>query len=878
MSGVDASDGDVDGAFADDAAFEDSVCEDSALGDTVPWYALVPPTALAGELPREGVWQALDEAVAAGPVTVVSAPSGFGKTVSVAAWCRGRDDVGWVTASAVTDPRLTLDAGLRAAIRAADPGVRLQVRAGFRTALADAVGRLSRPAILVVDDAHLATGERLCELLMDDVLDTGMLRLVLVGQPALRGAVTCCPSGVGSVVIGGGTLAYAREELRRGYGEQGDALYDATSGWPAAVRFGAASSGARNVLRAAGAPARRAADRLSARVLEDPLLTDYIGEVVLPSLPSASADVFLDTVVLGAFSAELAERVLGFDATAILDRCVEDGMLARLSAGGRSGYRWHDTVVVHGMRLAQRRDPARVRRVEMAAARALWESDPVEAGRFAVRAGEPETAVEILRAGWIRTLLSSNTGALDAFCVSLPAPYDSDPDVLRIRACGRRLIGDVEMCVQLARRALAVDAERAASPTLLTRVADAFLAEPVGGDVDRALTAAEAGLARVPAGESMYERFLVGWVRMRRPGDPAVYVSGMTEIADVAESRGLTELVRNARLEVALLQMLTGRLSAVDAVFAGDRRGGAEAAARFQAGRAGFMRGFAAYWRGDFDEAVDHLAAVVRDPETVEQPRCHAAIYLVAAVVDGGRTDRWDDARAALDALPETATHWPPWDLFRRCGQAQLQSAMGQPERAASLAASLIGEEVGQYTFAWLAAVLRDAGSPAAAMAAVRRARIGGTSTLTRVAVTTTEALLALDAGRHAEAVRLAENALDLASPERLWQPFLRQTPGMRQLLSLLRARRSRHAEIVAELSARRADLATVDTLTDRQEEVLAALRDGSSAGEIAERLGLSVTTVKTHIRTIYRKLGVSSRRDALRATEHTVATVRRIG
>jgi len=42
------------------------------------------------------------------------------------------------------------------------------------------------------------------------------------------------------------------------------------------------------------------------------------------------------------------------------------------------------------------------------------------------------------------------------------------------------------------------------------------------------------------------------------------------------------------------------------------------------------------------------------------------------------------------------------------------------------------------------------------------------------------------------------------------------------------------------------------------------------SMREIAQELGLSLNTVKTHTRAIYRKLGVSARRDAVNALRST--------
>lgn len=52
------------------------------------------------------------------------------------------------------------------------------------------------------------------------------------------------------------------------------------------------------------------------------------------------------------------------------------------------------------------------------------------------------------------------------------------------------------------------------------------------------------------------------------------------------------------------------------------------------------------------------------------------------------------------------------------------------------------------------------------------------------------------------------------------------------------------------------------DVLTPREADVLAQLQLGRSNGEIAVALSVSVETVRTHARSVFRKLGVRSRRE----------------
>jgi two-component system, NarL family, response regulator len=56
--------------------------------------------------------------------------------------------------------------------------------------------------------------------------------------------------------------------------------------------------------------------------------------------------------------------------------------------------------------------------------------------------------------------------------------------------------------------------------------------------------------------------------------------------------------------------------------------------------------------------------------------------------------------------------------------------------------------------------------------------------------------------------------------------------------------------------------------LTAREAEVLELLQDGNTNSEIADALTIGIETVRTHARSIYRKLGVPSRRELARRAQ----------
>ena len=63
--------------------------------------------------------------------------------------------------------------------------------------------------------------------------------------------------------------------------------------------------------------------------------------------------------------------------------------------------------------------------------------------------------------------------------------------------------------------------------------------------------------------------------------------------------------------------------------------------------------------------------------------------------------------------------------------------------------------------------------------------------------------------------------------------------------------------------------------LTPREIEVLAALRDGLSNKAAARRLGISPHTVKFHIKSLFKKLGVASRAEAVvKGLKHQIVEI----
>jgi LuxR family maltose regulon positive regulatory protein len=126
------------------------------------------------------------------------------------------------------------------------------------------------------------------------------------------------------------------------------------------------------------------------------------------------------------------------------------------------------------------------------------------------------------------------------------------------------------------------------------------------------------------------------------------------------------------------------------------------------------------------------------------------------------------------------------------------------------------------------------------------------------------ETTLAITAHERPTARRALQTALALAEPLDARRPFTHAGPGVRELLV-----HQLGSFGTTETFAQRALAAGTNqhrhtTLSERELTVLELLPSMLSLDEIATDLTVSVNTVKSHVRSIYTKLGVSSRRTAV--------------
>jgi LuxR family maltose regulon positive regulatory protein len=209
--------------------------------------------------------------------------------------------------------------------------------------------------------------------------------------------------------------------------------------------------------------------------------------------------------------------------------------------------------------------------------------------------------------------------------------------------------------------------------------------------------------------------------------------------------------------------------------------------------------------------------------------------------------------------------------------EAGLLAASGDAQAARSL---LDRAQASVEVAIVLASMQLAEGNPAGAAATVAPYLNGPASTFSLALLVRAwllDALAARALADHDRAFRSLERALLLAGQEGFRLAFLRAGSGCRALLTEQLGRDTAHRQLVVDLlqlldaapgppaglPPKQAALA--EPLSEREQTVLRYLEGELSSVEIANELYVSVNTVRTQVKSIYRKLGVSGRREAIR-------------
>jgi LuxR family maltose regulon positive regulatory protein len=250
----------------------------------------------------------------------------------------------------------------------------------------------------------------------------------------------------------------------------------------------------------------------------------------------------------------------------------------------------------------------------------------------------------------------------------------------------------------------------------------------------------------------------------------------------------------------------------------------------------------------------------------IQQARLHAA------------AGRAESAIEALEAARDIRGTWPLLAAARGLAtgsEATVLAAQGRhaaAEQAIAQRDGLPATADDAAALAHLRLLARDSDGAHAALAPW----LGSTAAsfaATGVELWLSSALAHDMAADHVAAATALERALDEAEPGGVRRPFVARGPTVGALLRRQLRHGTSHRSLVDSLLGEldRPDAGgwaralPAEPLSDREATVLRFLPTMMSNHEIASELFVSVNTVKTHLKSIYRKLDVADRRQAVR-------------
>ena len=797
-------------------------------------------------------------------ITLVSGLPGAGKTTLVASWLRSTDrPAAWVGLDARDNEagRLARSiVGALARVSAVPEPPSRRRRPGYAV-LDQAFASLAAGRwVLVLDDAH--------ELRSADALAT--LRHVLDHAPASLPVVLCAradpPVALGRLKLDGrlGEIRNAdleftmdeASELFDAYGielrhDDVRAIWQRTQGWVAGLRLAAgaleAADDRHELVRSATAT--------------EAAVADYLLEEVLDRQDGPTQEFLLRTSVVERLTPGLAALLADDDdAQARLDDLERSGVfLTDVSDGG--WYRYH-ALFADLLRAGLRsRNPALVPELHHRAA--LWllaHGATTEAEFHARLAGDWPLVGRLVCDRWLGAVLDDAELASDPLAGTPPLAVADVPDlslVAAARACSR---GDRdEADLHRARvdellgplRRSTEDLPR----TVHRRIVDlahgwAFGAGARARDAAKALAGAGEPSPEVNGHAPQVRRL----ARLRGAElhlDDGHFDAAVATLAPLAEVRDDEWVTLEAAATLALLKAASGHLEGADrraAVVLGIDAAEVHPTALRAAHLA---RTLTCAQRGERRSAAAHLAAADATAPVAAHPLATVDRALQATIGGANGATAWLDSATAghpLAALALVATG----ALEIVDPQRRLVAVGGPCERAVVRARQDLAR-----------------GAPDAARTGLERClpdNLASVHVRTVIEARTLAARAATAAGHDAEARSHLRAALDLVASSGVRAPLLEHAPALVDLLEQETssvARRGLALDLLDHLRRTPAGH-PVETLTDRETAVLQYLPTLMSNAEIADGLHLSINTVKSHLKAVYRKLGVDGRRDAV--------------
>jgi LuxR family transcriptional regulator, maltose regulon positive regulatory protein len=857
-----------------------------------------------GLLEREDLLQMLDRAVTK-RVTLISAPAGSGKTSLLRAWTarsRNSSRVAFVPVDRDQQDADEFWSAVLGAIRA--PGGSSEHGALSPTDALDAeqvvdsvlseLAEQVNPVVLIIDDLHeLRSADALTQLGHLLAILPSSVHAVLSSRrdPPIRLHRLRLAGELAE--IRAGDLRFTESETRellamskisvRDAGAA--ALHERTEGWAAALRLAVMS------LSGHADPERFVAEFSGT----DRAIGEYLMAEMLERQPGETQSMLLRTSLVDRMNGELADLLAGRSGSERMLLELEDANAFVVSLDpDRTWFRYHN-VLGDFLRLELRRRLAdEIPDLHRRAARWFCEhGEVVEAVRHTLAAGDWSDAARLVADHSFRWVLEGRAGTIDAVLRAFPEGASSDhPDLALAHAAADLNRGRMDEAA--AQLALAESHAQSAPPARRRRLAVAIaslrlaLARRSGrfGEVIEQVKLLDASISD----ESSEPSAIGSELRVIALLNLGIVETWSGRLADaerhLSEGAALARTIGRPYLEVAcrahlgfgsrLVSVPTARERGRQAVALAERHGLDDRPILVPALAA--VSGMT-IWMGEFDDGERWLrrAWEVADPHL--DPIAALLLHLATGMLHAGRGQH----RSALGEFAEAARAQSLLTGVHTLAPrvtgwlATTQTRLGMAEEARATIAGFSGahERHGPIYNARAVISMAD-GDPASALAALRDARdmtpsVGPAFTLVETHLLAGIAHLGI--GDRNAAAAAVESALAAAEPDRLILPFA--MTGTEELLDALPRHQTAHGALLADIidvlrgeSAPGADgelLSPPEKLSPSELRVLRYLPTNLTRQDIACELYVSVSTVNTHLRNVYSKLGAHSRSSAVR-------------
>ncbi|MGW1339546.1 LuxR C-terminal-related transcriptional regulator [Kribbella sp. NPDC002412] len=835
------------------------------------------------------------------PLTVVSAGAGWGKTLATASWAASAAadrPVAWLSLDESDNHPRSFWSYFVAAIRSAAEIPRGNPLAGLAPGLGDAdenlrrlvagLTRLPDPVVVVLDDFQL------------------------VGEPAVLGAVAELlrhpPSQLRLVLLtrADPTLPLRRLELKDELAEIRSTdlafdvpealallaaagvvvdpdgarlLVDRTEGWPVGLRLAA-------YFLKGGEPGRTPADFAG----DDQAVTDYLLEEVVASQPPELRRFLLRTSVADRLSGGLAQVLTGDPRGQRFLEMLERSNAFVVGLGSdRQWYRYHPLLremLRHQLTIDEPEILPDLRRRA-----ALWfaaNDQPVEALRHTAEAADWSLLGRLFVTQAAPLMVSAERSGVAAQLARIPVGRLAESPELAVCAAALRMhagrFQDMQPHLDRAQAQL----DRASPESRIgTSVAVRLFSAAVTrshGDIDALLATSSAALeeasgpvASLPAADQYRAVALSNLgTGLLWSGNFDEAEARLREGLGIATATGLDASRINILAHLGLAAAVSGRLRqgfgyAAKAVELVDARGWeplAQAATGYLA-----LSMIHLQWN-NVDEAQSLLFRAKEAASLDLAAACAVGLTQARLHASLGRVEA---AREQMARVRDEIGHWRPPAFLARwqtITEAEIELAADDPKAAIARFGTPADR---QPPFAREQACLAEAflacGEAQRAEEVLAPLRDRTTDRTAAVEIWLLTALAADSLRANNRAVEALGRAVEIARREGVRRPFLVMDPDrMPRLLTQVEQLDPDTSgfvdELLADLGMVRSPSALADApaepLTDRELTVLRYLPTMMTNVEIAAELFVSVNTVKVHLKRIFRKLGVASRRDAV--------------